>query len=128
MRAVCAVSCTLQRGWYYGPETFRKGLLEKAGNLLRKRSQPRRNYHGDEIKAHGENEARALLTAGLVASGIHDRDLPVLPKTHPVKVLIAAQIRRRTAVPLAWIAQQLHMGTPSNVSHACRRKSALHLS
>ena len=31
---------TLQRGWYYGPETFREWLLEKAGELLGKRSQP----------------------------------------------------------------------------------------
>ena len=115
---------TLQRGWYYGPETFREWLLEKSGELLGKRSQLRSNYHGDEIKAHGENEALTLLTAGLAAAGINAADLAALPKSHPVKVVIASQIRRQTAVPLAWIAQQLHMGTPSNVSHACRRKSA----
>ena len=116
---------TLRRGWYYGPETFREWLLEQAGKLLGKRSLSRKNYHGAEIKAHGEAEARALLAAGLAGVGIKAGDLPELPKTDPGKVIVASQIRRLTAVPLAWIAQQLHMGTPSNVSHACRRQSRL---
>jgi len=106
---------------------FREWLLEKAGELIGKRSRSPKNYHWDEIKAHGETEARALLAAGLAAAGIQAGDLPGLPKTDPRKVIIASQIRRSTAVSLAGIAQQLHMGTPSNVSHACRRQSRPHV-
>lgn len=44
--------------------------------------------------------------------------------------MIAAEMRKRTAMPLAWFAQQLYSykGTPSHVSHACRRSSKPHLS
>ena len=123
-----SLQSTLRRGWYYGPETFREWLLEKAGELISKRSRSRKNYHGDEIRAHGEAEARTLLATGLAATGIKAGDLPELPKTDSRKVIIASQIRRTTAVSLAWIAQQLNMGTPSNVSHACRRQSHRHVS
>jgi hypothetical protein len=73
-------------------------------------------------------EARALLATGLTKAGITAAGLSELPKSDRRKVVIAAEIRKRTAMPLAWIAQQLHMGTPSHVSHACRRHSKLRLS
>ncbi len=123
-----SLQSTLRRGWYYGPENFREWLLEQAGELLGKRSRSRKNYHGGEIKAHDETEARRLLATGLTAAGIAAAELSELPKSDRSKVVIAAEIRKRTAMPLAWIAQQLHMGTPSHVSHACRRHSKLRLS
>lgn len=118
-----SLQSTLRRGWYYGPETFREWLLAQAGELLGKRSQSRKNYHGGEIKAHGESEAQALLASGLITAGITAAELPQLPKSDRRKVVIASEIRKRTAMPLVWIAQHLHMGTPSHVSHACRRHS-----
>ena len=116
------------RGHLYGPESFREWLLEQAGELLGLRSRSRKNYHGDEIKAHGETEARALLAAGLTKAGITAAELSELPKSDRRKVVIAAEIRKRTVMPLAWIAQQLHIGTPAHVSHACRRHSRFRLS
>jgi len=118
-----SLQSTLRRGWYRGPETFREWLLEQAGELPGRRSGSRKNYHGDEIKARGESEARALLAAGLTKAGITAANLTQLRKSDLKKVTIAAEIRKRTAMPLAWIARQLHMGTPSHVSHACRRHS-----
>jgi hypothetical protein len=118
-----SLQSTLRRGWYYGPATFREWLLAQAGELLGKRSQSRKNYHGGEIKAHGESEAQALLASGLITAGITAAELPQLPKSDQRKVVIASEIRKRTAMPLAWIAQHLYMGSPSHVSHACRRHS-----
>ena len=87
-----------------------------------------RDYHGEEIKAHGESRARALLATGLAAAGLKVSALSGLPKSDRRKVVIATQIRQQTAMPLAWIAAQLHMGTPSHVSHTCRRNSSFRLS
>jgi REP element-mobilizing transposase RayT len=123
-----SLQSTLLRGWCYGSESFREHLLERAGELLGQRRQSRKNYHGDEVKSHGESEARALLASGLAEAGIQAADLPRLLKSDPRKVIIATQIRRRTAMPLVWIAQHLHMGTSSNVSQACRRQSSSRLS
>ena len=123
-----SLQSTLRRGWYYGPETFRVWLLEQADELPGKRSRARKNYHGDEIKAHGKAAARALLAAGLAEAGITAAELPGLPKSDRRKVLIASRIRKQTAMPLAWIAQQLYMGSPSHVTNACRRNSNLRLS
>ena len=97
-------------------------------SLSGKSFSSRKDYHYDETTAHGESEARALLAADLTKAGVSAAELPELPKSDLRKVMIASEIRKRTAMPLAWIAQQLHMGTPPHVSHACRRKSKLRLS
>ena len=48
-------------------------------------------------------------------------DLPKLKKCDIRKIGIAARIRRTTAVPLAWIAEQPQMGSPSNGPQSRRR-------
>ena len=111
----------MRRGWYFGKESFREWLLEKAGEQLGGHRKKRQNYVGPEIKAHDMAEAQRLLREGMIEQNLRTRDLAKLKKADPRKVAIAERIRRTTAVPLAWIAEQLHMGSPSNVSQACRR-------
>jgi putative transposase len=119
-----SLQSTLRRGWYYGTETFREWLLEQAEGVLKERSQKRKNYHGDELKAHDLSAAQMLLEAGLREAELEEADLPRLRKRDPRKVMIAARIYEDTAVPLGWIAKRLFMGTPSNVSHVCRGKGS----
>lgn len=66
-------------------------------------------------------EAQRLLREGLAEQNLRPRDLAKLKKGDARKVAIAERIRRTTALPLAWIAEQLSMGSPSNISQACRR-------
>ena len=47
-------------------------------------------------------------------------DLPKLKMCDIRKVVIAARTRRTTAVPLAWIAEEPRMGSPSNVPQSRR--------
>jgi REP element-mobilizing transposase RayT len=112
---------TLRRGWYYGRESFREHLLELAAGELSKKRAKRRNYHGPEVREHGEAEAERLVREGLAKHRLCEDELSALPKGERRKALIAARVRGRTAVPLEWIARRLHMGTPANVSQACRR-------
>lgn len=116
-----SLQSALRRGWYFGKESFRQWLLEKAGAQLGEHRRKRQNYIGPEIKAHDMAEAQRLLRDGLAEQNLRQRDLAKLKKGDSRKVAIAERIRRTTAVPLAWIAERLSMGTPSNVSQACRR-------
>ena len=91
-------------------------LKEKAD-----RSRAAGNYRGQEIRDHGTRCAKGILTAGLRTFRLAPDDLASLPKGAPQKAIIAREMRRRTSAPLAWVADQLHMGSTSNVSQATRR-------
>jgi hypothetical protein len=115
---------TLRRGWYYGREAFRDWLLDQADELLRRRGARRKNYHGGEVREHGEVAARRLIAEGLKREGLKPGELGSLAKGDPRKARIAGQVRSTTTVPLQWLADQLHMGTAANILHACRRHAA----
>jgi hypothetical protein len=112
---------TLRRGWYYGREAFRDWLLDQAEQLLRKRSSKRKNYHGRDVREHGEAAALRIITEGMKREGLRQRELAHLPKGDPRKARIAQQVRSTTTAPLRWLADRLHMGTSANILHACRR-------
>jgi hypothetical protein len=112
---------TLRRGWYFGREVFREWLLGQADEHLMKRRAGKQNYHGEEIRDHGQAEAERLIAAGLSERGLQEEMLAGLRRSDPRKAVIARTVRERTAVPLAWLAKRLHMGTPMNVSRLTRR-------
>jgi len=113
---------TLKRGWYFGTEAFRDRLMEKAGERIANRSQAKQNYHGAEIHDHGECEARKIIAQRLLEGGLSSLDLGTLPKGDPRKIQIAKEVRTRTGVPLSFVARELSMGTPMNVSKLTNRK------
>jgi REP element-mobilizing transposase RayT len=112
---------TLRRGWYYGREEFRECLLEKAKGVLESHSRKRKNYHGPEVREHGEARARELIEEGLRREGLRRGELTRLAKGDARKARIAAKVRAETMVPLQWLAGELRMGTASNIAQACRR-------
>ena len=65
-----SLQSALRRGWYFGKESFREWLLEKAGAQLGGHRKKRQNYVGPEIKAHGMAEAQRLLREGLVEQNL----------------------------------------------------------
>jgi REP element-mobilizing transposase RayT len=109
----------LRRGWCLGRESFRERMLRLLEAAVAKTDRPSRRDAPVE-KEHGEAEARRLLAAGLACCGLAEGDLGVLRKGEARKAAIAALIRRRTAVPNAWIAQALQLGHVSRVSHVVR--------
>jgi hypothetical protein len=101
-------------GWYYGRQAFRDWLLDQADELLRRRGARRKNYHGSEVREHGDAE-------GLKREGLRPGALGSLAKGDPRNACIAAHVRSTTTVPLQWLAEQLQMETAANILHACRR-------
>jgi len=122
-----SLQSTLRRGWCYGTDAFKEAMLRLAEKDLRAKSGAARgnkNYRGQEIRDHSTRNAEQVLAAGLRAFRLTAEDLKSLPKAAPQKAVIAREIHARTSVPLAWIAERLHMGSTSNVSQASRRLAA----
>ena len=91
--------------------------------MLRKRGEKRKNYHGEEIREHGEAAAQRLIEAGLCQERLSRGELAALAKGDPRKARIASKVRAETTVGLQWLARELAMGSASNVAHACRRQT-----
>ena len=114
-----------RRGWCMGGAGFRErmpGLLDTAraklpgGKASRMEAAPQRD--------HGLQEAHRPLQAGLRCLGLQREDLAGLKKGDARKAAIAAMIRAHTAVPNAWLAQELELGHISRVSHCLRNAPA----
>jgi REP element-mobilizing transposase RayT len=110
----------LRRGWYWGTQAFAERLLQIGEGALGKKRNRAYRVAG-ESRAHGEREAKRLLEHGLQAAGLQATDLGKLKGSDPRKVAIVRVIRERTTVNLQWIADQLSMRSPANVSQQIHR-------
>ena len=98
-------------------------MLEKAEGVLAAKTQgkSRQNYQGEEIAAHNEASAQRLLDEELSRLGWDEKRLRSEANGKPAKVALAAVIRLKTTVSLAWLPDRLHLGTPGYVSLQTRR-------
>ena len=105
----------VRRGWCLGEEQFRRELLEqvheKAGT----------HHYGEEIGQSGEEKARRIIAEELAKMDWEVADLGRRRKGDEGKVRIARRLRRETTVSKRWIANQLSMGTVSNVTFCLKR-------
>jgi putative transposase len=106
---------TLRRGWYFGTQAFRDRLLKLADKALSKKER-NLNYHGKEIKGHGEKRAEAIVRKGLQVTGLTEPELKTTPKSDPRKTMIALAVKRETGMSLKWIAERLQMGVTTGLS------------
>jgi len=101
----------VRRGWCLGGREFREELLEQVG-------EERQKYHyGEEISESAEQRARRIIEAVLKKKRWTADHLKSLRKGDPFKVKLAEQLRKETTMTLAWIAEQLHMGTRGHLTH-----------
>jgi len=105
----------VRRGWCLGEEQFRRELLEqiheKAGT----------HHYGEEIGQSVEEKARRIIAEELARMDWKEADLGRRRKGDDGKVVIARRLRRETTVSKQWIANQLSMGTVSNVTFCLKR-------
>ena len=99
----------LQRGWYVGSEEFRKELLAQM------KTGPE-NY-GQEVRESGEHKALKRIEAELKKLRWTGADLIERAKGDAEKIRVAKILRQETTMTLGWIAQALHMGTKTHLSH-----------
>ncbi|HEY5910014.1 MAG TPA: transposase, partial [Verrucomicrobiae bacterium] len=89
----------LRRGWCLGGEGFRRQMLaHMEGNLG--------EHHSGELhRASAEAKADRIMAEELKRNGWAEADLAARRKNDPVKLEIAARLRRETTLPLKAIAQ-----------------------
>jgi hypothetical protein len=81
-----------------------------AGNLS--------EYHtGEERRESAQAKAERLIQTELKRQRWQAGDLARRRKGDPVKVKLAARLRRETTVTIKWIAERLHMGSWKHVNH-----------
>jgi REP element-mobilizing transposase RayT len=122
----------LSRGWYFGGESFREKMLEKLSASKKpeggkKRYRRESGYVGEQMRDHGEREARRIIRSGLRLAGVGTGQLKSLPKGDWRKRVIGYVVRKHTAVRVAWVAEELRMGVATRAgvltSHPPTRRS-----
>src|SRR5436190_173569 len=105
----------VRRGWCLGEEQFRRELLEqvheKAGT----------HHYGEEIGESVQEKARRIIAEELAKLNWEEAELGRRRKGDEGKVRIARRLRQETTVSKRWIANQLSMGTVSNVTLCLKR-------
>jgi REP element-mobilizing transposase RayT len=106
-----------ERGWYLGGEAFRQELLEQV------HVGPGPSHYGQAVQEAVPVQAERFTTEALKGMGLSEDDLKRRRKGDPDKVRLARELRTNTMVPLAWIAQRLHMGTRGHLAWLLSQKT-----
>ncbi|MBI5386481.1 MAG: transposase [Verrucomicrobia bacterium] len=96
---------TVRRGWCLGDETFRQELLARVAGQFGE------HHYGPERQESDEQKAERLVREAMAKQGWNEEDLAQSRKSDPVKLRLAAQLRRETTMTLKWIAARLKMGS-----------------
>lgn len=102
----------LRRGWYFGSDAFRAGLLARMASgagMVR---------HGAMPVEAAEHSGERIVIEELTRLGWSAAELVSQPKTAAAKVEIARRLRRETTLPLRWIAGRLGMGSVNTLRNA----------
>ena len=95
----------VERDWCLGGEEFRRELLEQVS------PGPGASPFGELVQASVAVRAERLVKDKLRARGWSEQDLAGRRKGDPEKVQLAAELRRETTLPMAWIARRLAIGS-----------------
>ena len=95
----------LERGWCLGSEEFRQELLEHVSTP----AGP--SHYGEALHEAAQARAERLVAQGLKRLKWTEADLGARRKGAPGKVKLARELRMKTTMPLAWIADRLSMGS-----------------
>jgi hypothetical protein len=115
------LSFRVERGWCLGGEGFRQELLEQA------ESRPGPSHFGEAVQEAEFARAQRLVAEGLARMARDEADVQVRRKGEPRKVELAWELRSKTTLPLAWIAERLQMGSRGHLAWLLqqRRKNRL---
>ena len=76
-----------------------------------------KHLYGPEVNEAAEDSALEIIEDELRALGWSQEDLVTERKGHVEKVRIAQRLRAETTMTLRWIAEKLHMGMRSHLTH-----------
>jgi REP element-mobilizing transposase RayT len=108
----------MERGWMHGSQEFRERMiacLEEQGKVHLKSL-----VDAEQKRDLNETAAQTVLQRCLKHFDIKREDLQRMPKSDPVKMLIAGLLRYHYPVSAQWVSDQLNMGHFTTVSRAMR--------
>ena len=100
----------VERGWCPGGEEFRQELLEQVD------AQAGPSHFGEAVHEAEAAQAERLVVEGLKRMGWSEADLSARRKGERGKVQLARELRSKTTMPLAWIAERLNMGSRGHLA------------
>jgi len=95
----------LRRGWCLGSAAFRQELLERMEGELGE------SHAGELRRQSAEVRAERIIASELRRRGWAEADRAQRRKSDPVKLALAARLRRETTLTVGWIAARLKLGT-----------------
>ena len=108
-------------GWWLDRKKLQESPLEAIGK------EPASHHHGHAVQQSAEERANRIVEAELRNVGWTERELVETRKGDVRKLHIARRLRSGTTMTLKWIADRLHMGASTHLSHLLywekRRKS-----
>jgi len=105
----------IRRGWRFGAEDFIERVAEKIPTPdVKSLGSHIRDVHQDTM----EEKSRSLIGAYLSKLRMGEDEFRGLKKGHPLKVKLAARLRRETTMTMAWIAGELNAGSPQTLWRA----------
>jgi hypothetical protein len=107
----------IRRGWRFGAEDFLERLVE-AGVAENANREIR---EGDAVAETMEEKARCVIAEFLGERKVELEELKARRKGDTLKIGLAAELRKQTAMSMGWIAKELNAGTPKSVWNAMRR-------
>lgn len=99
-----------RRGWCLGSQEFRERLLEKIEGKLRE------NHAGELRLETAEARSNRILTEELGRLGWTEIDLATRRKNDPIKLAIAARLRKETTLTIKSITAKVHLGTSKSAN------------
>jgi putative transposase len=104
----------LRRGWFLGDKALKQALLEDM------KSSFGENHRGEEVWESALQHAESVVAEELKGLGWRKDQLEHRRKGDAGKARIARRLRTETTMSLKWIAERLHMGSVSMVTHCLR--------
>lgn len=109
-----SLNSTLERGWFWGSESFKEKLLMILDPQTTGTNQ---NYAASEVNRAKQNQKVDVLLGKLLKQHrLSPGDLDTLPGNNPKKVEIAHTLYSQTCCSQKWIADRLKMKSPGNVA------------
>ena len=100
----------VRRGWCLGDAAFKRELLGRMAERVGA------EHYGGERAETGAARAERIVAEELQRLGWQEADLSRHAKGDAGKVAVAVRLRAETVMPVKWIAERLHMGTPCYVN------------
>jgi putative transposase len=108
----------IRRGWRFGAEDFLERLVETGAA----ENANREIHQGEAVDETMEETARRSITEFLKKNKMGREELQARRKGDPLKIALAAELRRRTPMSMGWIARELNAGTPNSLWNALRER------